>query len=177
MRVRFLSLSLLAAALLAWGAARAQTPEMPPGKWWKRPAVVQALALTPEQQEKLDQIFAKGRRDFVDLKADVEKKQLDVEELMAKKDSDPKKVGAAIDAVEQSRARLRKATAMMILEMRGVLTEAQWKQVVERREQWRSERRDEMRESMRGGPGPRRPVEGGGPPPPPAARPSDVPKE
>lgn len=177
MRIRFPALAALAAGLLVGGAARAQMSEMPPGKWWKRPPVVQALGLTPEQQEKLDQIFARNRRDFVDLKADVEKKQLDLEELMVKKDSDPKKVASAIDAVEQSRARLRKATAMMILDMRGVLTDAQWKQVVERREQWRSERRDEMRESLRGGAGPRRPGAGGPPPQPPAPRPSDVPNE
>jgi len=174
MRVRPLVLLLAAAALTA-GAARAQMPETLPGKWWKRPAVVQALALTSEQQDRLDQIFAKNRRDFVDLKADAERKQLDVEELMAKKDSDPKKVTAAIDALEQSRARLRKTTSLMLLEMRGVLTEPQWKQVVERADQWRQERREQIRERFREG-RPRRAPEGAPPrpsAPPPAAEPKE----
>jgi Spy/CpxP family protein refolding chaperone len=154
MRVRFLSSHFLAAAAFLAGVAPAQMFDAPPGKWWKRPAIVRELELTPEQQDRLDAILAKNRRDFVDLKADVEKKQLDVEELMSRKDSDPKKVTAAIDAVEQSRAKLRKATSLMILEMRGVLTDAQWKKVVERREQWRLERRDQLREGRAGRAGP-----------------------
>ncbi len=161
MRLRSLAWPLRAATGLAVGAAPAQMPDVPPGKWWKRPAIVRQLGLTPEQQGKLDAILAKNRRGFVDLKADVEKKQLDVEELMAKKDSDPKKVATSIDALGESRARLRKAALMMVLEMRGVLTDAQWKTVVERREQWREERRDQMREWRpgRGGPGGPRPPE------------------
>jgi len=163
MRARIPVLFLLSATALASGVATAQMPEVPPGKWWKRPAVVQTLGLSAEQQDKLDQILQKNRRDFVDLKADVEKKQLDVEELMTKKDSDPKKVAAAVDVLEQSRAKLRKATSMMVLDMRGVLTDAQWKQLLERRDQWRQERRDQMREQYRDGRPPHRPAEGNAP--------------
>ena len=161
MHTRPLPAILLAASALLAAAAPAQMSGVPPGKWWKRPAIVRELGLSAEQQEKLDAILAKNRRVFIDLKADVERKQLDVEELMAKKDSDPKKVAAAIDALGDSRARLRKAALLMVLEMRGVLTDAQWKTVVERREQWREERRDQMREWRpgRGGPGGPRPPE------------------
>ena len=175
MRARIPVLFLLSMAALSSGMAAAQMPEVPPGKWWKRPAVVQTLGLSAEQQEKLDQILQKYRRDFVDLKADVEKKQLDLEELMAKKDSDPKRVTAAIDALEQSRAKLRKTASLMLLEMRGVLTEPQWKQVVERAEQWRQERREQFREQMRE----RRPrhAPGGGPPGPQEPRSAPDPKE
>jgi Spy/CpxP family protein refolding chaperone len=165
MRIRNLALPVLAAAALFATAARAQMPEVPPGKWWKRPAIVKELALTAEQQGKLDEIFAKNRRDFIDLKVEVEKKQLDVEELMAKKDSDPKRVSVAIDALEQSRAKLRKAASLMVLDMRGVLTAEQWKKVVERREQWRQERREQIREHLREF-RPRRGAERGAPPPP-----------
>ncbi len=176
MRARIPVLFLLSAAALASGVATAQMPEVPPGKWWKRPAVVQTLGLSAEQQDKLDQILQKNRRDFVDLKADVEKKQLDVEELMTRKDSDRKKVAAAVDVLELSRAKLRKATSMMVLDMRGVLTDAQWKQLLERRDQWRQERRDQMREQFREGRPPRRPGEGNAPRPPTPQPPPD-PKE
>jgi len=175
MRARIPVWFLAAALALSAGAAVAQMPDVPPGKWWKRPAVVKELALSADQQEKLEQIFAKNRREFVDLKADAEKRQFDLEELMAKKDSDPKKVTAAIDALEQSRAKLRKSVSLMILEMRGVLSAEQWQKIVERREQWREERREQMRESRpgRGGAGPR---SGAGPGGPPASRPPDEPK-
>ena len=139
------SAAVVFAALLLAGPAAAQLPETPPGKWWKRPKVVALLKITPEQQEKLEEIFAKNRRGFVDLKADVEKNQIDVEELVAKKDADPKKVSAALDALEASRGRLRKSMAMMFLEQKAVLTQDQWAQFLERREEWRRERQEERR--------------------------------
>lgn len=153
-------LSLLAAAVLARPAA-AQMPEAPPGKWWKRPVISRVLNLSPEQQAKLDDIFARRRREFVDLKADVERRQIDVEELVAKKDSDPKKVAASVDALEQSRLRLRKAATMMFLEQKDVLSAAQWQQILDRRDQWRRERQMERRR-FGGEGGPERPAPGGG---------------
>lgn len=140
-------LVLLAAACAAFAGtpAAAQMPEAPPGKWWKRPRVVQMLRLSPEQQEKLEEIFARNRRSFVDLKADVEKNQIDLEELVTKKDADPKRVSAAVDALEASRMKLRKSVTMMFLDQKAVLTPHQWTQIVERREDWRRERMEERR--------------------------------
>ena len=136
-------------------------PEAPPGKWWKRPRIVQMLNLTAEQQAKLEDIFSRHRREFVDLKADVERHQIDVEELVAKKDSDPEKVSAAVDALEQSRLKLRKAFTMMFLEQKDVLTAAQWQQVLDRRDEWRRERR--WRDAARPGTNSHRAAERDGP--------------
>lgn len=141
------SFALLAAAPA--GPAHAQMPEAPPGKWWKRPRIVQMLNLTAEQQAKLEDIFSHRRREFVDLKADVERRQIDVEELVAKKDSDPRKVSTAIDALEQARLKLRKAFTMMFLEQKDVLSAAQWQQVLDRREEWRKLRLMERRGAAR----------------------------
>lgn len=154
-----------ACAALAGAPAAAQMPETPPGKWWKRPRVVQMLKLSPEQQERLEEIFARNRRAFVDLKAEVEKHQIDLEELVTKKDSDPKKVAAAVDALEASRMKLRKATTMMFLDQKAVLTPEQWSMILERRDDWRRERMEERRRGeteRRGGMPPP------GPPPAPA---------
>lgn len=174
-------LSVLAAAMLAWPAA-AQMPEGPPGKWWKRPAIVRQLDLSPEQQGKLEDIFSRRRRDFVDLKADVERRQIDVEELVAKKDSDPKKVAASVDALEQSRLRLRKAATMMFLEQKDVLSAAQWQQILERRDEWRRERQMGRRGvGGDGGAGSERPAPGTGRqrlvPQPPEQRPVEPPAD
>ncbi len=132
--------ALLALALLAPLSLAAQMPDIPLGKWWKRPRVVEALHLTAEQQDRLEEIFSKNRRQFIDLRADVERRSVDVEEVMARKDSDPKKAAAAIEALEQAKARLGKARIMMVVEMKGILTAEQWQQILERREEWRAER-------------------------------------
>lgn len=148
---------------LAWPlAASAQMPEVPPGKWWKRPRVVESLALTPEQQEKLEATFSKNRRAFIDLKADVEKRQLDLEELLAKKGTDSKKIADATDALEQARGRLNKARTMMIVEMKATLTDEQWKKILDARDQWRREGSEDRRSRMDRMPG-RGPGGPGGP--------------
>ena len=46
---------------------------------------------------------------------------------------------------------------MMVVDMRGILTEAQWKQIVDRRDQWRAEREGEMRKRFRNQRGDARP--------------------
>ena len=167
-------LAALPAALLLALPAPAQMLEMPAGKWWKRPKVVETLQLTAEQQQRLDEVFSKNRRAFVDLKADVDRRTIDLEELLSAHDVDPKKVAAASESLEQARGRLGKARTMMVVEMRGILTEAQWKQILDRRDQWRAERETEMRKRFRagrmlgGGPQAGRPgaaPEAGGPPP------------
>jgi Spy/CpxP family protein refolding chaperone len=146
---------LVAAALapLAPAPCSAQLTEAPIGKWWKRPRIVEALQITPDQQTRLEGIFAKNRRGFIDLKADVEKRQVDLDELMEKKDSDPKRVSSSVDALEQARLRLRKSHAMMILEMREILTADQWKMLMDKMEdvrQMREERRLNRRGVLRG---------------------------
>ena len=168
--MRRLVLTAAAAFLGLAGTAPAQLPEVPPGKWWKRTRVVEMLKLTPEQQERLEEIFSKNRRAFVDLKADVERRQIDVDELVAKKDSDPKKTTQAIDALEQARMKLRKAWTMMALEQKDVLTAPQWQMILDRREEWRHERMEERRAGPRREMGPPGRSRSEGPPPAPQPR-------
>ena len=135
----------VAGALLAFAVGlplSAQMPEIPVGKWWKRPRVVEMLKITSDQQERLEEIFSKNRRAFIDLKADVERRQIDVEELMAKKDADPKKISSAIDALDQARLRLGKARTMMIVEMKGILTADQWQVILDKTDEWKREREE-----------------------------------
>jgi Spy/CpxP family protein refolding chaperone len=141
-RCSLLKLAVLVTVISGFRPLAAQMPEIPGGKWWKRPRVVEVLHLTPDQQERMDEIFGKNRRAFIDLKADVERRQLDVEELITKKDSDPKKVSAAIDSLDQARLRLGKARTMTIIEMKGLLTAEQWQLVLARGEEWRRERQE-----------------------------------
>jgi len=183
MRTRW-TLALLLGAAVAGATAPAQMLEMPPGKWWKRPAVVETLRITAEQQQRLEEVFSKNRRTFVDLKADVERRTIDLEDLLAAREVEPRKVAAASEALEQARARLGKARTMMVVEMRGVLTGDQWATIVDRREEFRAERRAEVRRRFadrRNGGRPGRPTARPGAPassaPPVAEEEPDVPDE
>lgn len=169
------TLAALAVAVFSGLPAAAQMVEMPAGKWWKRPPVVETLQLSAEQQQRLDEVFSKSRRAFVDLKADVDRRTIDLEDLLAAKSVEPKKIAAASEALEQARGRLGKARTMMVVEIRGVLTEDQWQQIVDRRDQWRAEREAEMRRRLGARPGAMRP--GAARTRPPGEPPPDLPDE
>src|SRR5579859_556232 len=47
--------------------------QLPPGKWWRRPEIVQTLGLTEEQQDRLDTIFRAAANDLIDAKAEMDK--------------------------------------------------------------------------------------------------------
>jgi Spy/CpxP family protein refolding chaperone len=146
--VKKLALCLVAVWLSA-GAARGQQA-LADGKWWKRPRVVQALALTPQQTAELEKIFAKSRPKLIDLKADLEKRQFDYEQAMGAEKVDRSQVEAAIEAREQARARLQKELALMELDMKQVLTPAQREKAQQLRAEFRQraqERRRLLREA------------------------------
>ena len=139
----------LAVLWLAAGAARGQQA-LADGKWWKRPRVVQALALTPQQTSELEKIFAKSRPTLIDLKADLEKKQFDYEQAMGADKVDRAGVEASIEARERARARLQKELALMELDMKQVLTPAQREKAQELRAEFR-QRAQERRRLLREG--------------------------
>jgi Spy/CpxP family protein refolding chaperone len=104
----------------------------PGGMWWKNPAVVQRLALTPEQTKKMDSIFQESRIQLIDLKANVEKQQVMLEPLLSANPLDTTKAMAQIDKVAQARADLEKANAKMLLGIRATLTPDQWTKLRDR---------------------------------------------
>jgi len=147
--VKRIALALALTALTALPAL-AQLPDVPMGKWWKRPRIVEQLKIQPDQQERLEEIFSKNRRAFIDLKADVDRRAVDLEELMAKKDTEPKKISTAVEALEQAKSRLGKARTMMVVDMKQVLSAEQWQTILDLRSQWRDERGDDRRLPRRG---------------------------
>jgi Spy/CpxP family protein refolding chaperone len=104
----------------------------PGGMWWKNPAVVQRLSLTPEQTKKMDGIFQESRLQLIDLKANVEKQQVLLEPMLSANPLDTGKAMAQIDKVAQARADLEKANAKMLLGIRATLTPDQWTKLRER---------------------------------------------
>jgi Spy/CpxP family protein refolding chaperone len=148
------------AACLAAPAVRAAG--MPDGKWWKNPRVEADLGLSPEQSAEIEKIFVRSRSTLIDLKADLEKKQLDLQVAMDDKTANRSAVEKKIEAVENARASLQKTRALMILDMKQVLKPEQWERLVQKQQ----ERREQMRE-RRG----RMQEDGARPPRPPGRRP------
>jgi Spy/CpxP family protein refolding chaperone len=129
----------------------------PPGMWWKNPDLVQKLALTPDQQKRMDDIFEQSRLQLIDLKANLEKQEVTLEPMLDANPPDTNKILAQIDKTAQARAELEKGNARMLLGIRNVLTPDQWTKL-------QSEQRENRRMMHKGPGGSGEPAGPGGPP-------------
>src|SRR5688572_5887182 len=138
MKRQMFALLFLAGSSIALAAPPAP-PEggLPPGKWWRRPEIVERLQLSSEQQTRLDQAFKQHATQLVDLKADVEKSSIELRNELDDATPQRGEVQKLATRVSDARARLFERELMMLLDMRSVLTADQWtrvRQVIDRRD-------------------------------------------
>lgn len=122
----------------------------PGGMWWKNPKIVAALALTPEQQKKMSDIFESSRIQLIDAHANVEKAEVPMQAMLAANPPETAKVLAQIDKIAQARAELEKSNARMLLGIRGVLTPDQWTKLQAEEQSHRGGGMGKGREGMKG---------------------------
>src|SRR5262245_22470334 len=119
--------SLAAALLLAQGqVSRSMYP------WWDSP-VVRDMNLTEEQARQIKTILSGQRSHLIDLRANVEKAEGDVEDLFNEDTVDQKRTADAVEKLIQARAELSRAYSNLSLRLRGVLTTQQWRELQRRR--------------------------------------------
>lgn len=159
-------LLLLAPLLIA--APAAASPDLPEGKWWKRPRVAAEIGLTREQTEEIERIFVRARGRLIDRKAELEKRQGELQDSIEDESADRESIAEKVDAVENARAELQKTRALMLIDMKRVLRQDQWERLKEiqqaarrateqRRMRLRELERQERREMRQRPPGERRP--------------------
>ena len=146
-----------ATLLVATGLA-AQPLGVPPGRWWERPQVAEQLALTAEQKARLESLSVENARGMIDIKAAVEKAELDLRVAAEAEPFDATKVRAAFRTVQQARTRLENERFEALLRVREVLSADQWRQLRELTRDAVRERAQERRGGQ-GGPPARPPRE------------------
>lgn len=107
------------------------------GHWWNNPRIAARLNLTDAQKKEFDSILLEHRESLIDLRANLEKAELELTPLIGDEQPNETKILAQIDKVAQARAELEKANARYLLAIRSKLTPEQWKEV----ESFRAERR------------------------------------
>jgi Spy/CpxP family protein refolding chaperone len=130
---------LLLAALLSPGTARAA--DLPEGKWWKHPRVAAEINLSSDQVREIDLIFARARPKLVDVKAELEKREGDLQDAIDS-NADRREIAARIEATEAARTELQKTRILMVLDMKQVLKPEQWDRLQRLRQEFRRERRE-----------------------------------
>ena len=107
-------------------AASAFAQPIPQGKWWRRPELVQVLALSDEQQDRLESIFRAAAPDLIDLKAEVDKSDILLRGELDRPVLDRAAIHNIAARLMTARGRLFDRELMMLVEMRSVLNEQQW---------------------------------------------------
>lgn len=116
---------LIAAALvlLVAGTALAQ---MPPGKWWRQPHMVSSLQLTEGQQDKLESIFLSSANELIDRRAEVEKANIALRGELDQPQLNRQNILRAAGKLNDAQGRKFARELAMLVDMRGVLNDAQW---------------------------------------------------
>jgi hypothetical protein len=97
----------------------------PVGRWWDNRSVVQAIGLRREQQRKMDSIFNANKPAILDSYKTYLQAQANLSTVNKAPQADKDHVFAAIDAVNQARSSLQKATSAMLLQIRQEMEPAQ----------------------------------------------------
>ncbi len=145
----------LAAAVAGVALPMLSEQDFPEGKWWKRPRLAAEINLSPEQSREIEKIFVNSRTRLIDLKADLEKKQLALQSSMEDRGADRRTVEKEIETLENARAELQKARALMVLDMKQVLKPDQWDHLLQLQQEMRERRlmaREGRQNYRQGGP-------------------------
>ena len=91
----------------------------PVGRWWDDRSVVQSIGLRREQQKRMDAIFDANKPAILDTYKGFLKAQSNLTTVNKDPQANKDRVFSAIDAVNQARASLQKATSAMLLQIRN----------------------------------------------------------
>ena len=147
-------IALAALLMLVASAALAQL-NLPPGKWWRRPEVIQALNLSDEQQDRLENVFRNSANDLIDLRGEVEKQSIALRAALDRPQLDREQVRAIAQRLNEARGRQFQRELMMLVDMRGVLNELQWNRLRNALDRLAERKQEERREQQQVRPRPR----------------------
>ena len=116
----------LAALLMLVATAALAQVNLPPGKWWRRAEIVQALNLSDEQQQRLENVFRSSAPDLIDLRAEVEKQAIGLRAALDQPQLDRAAIRQAAQRLNEARGRQFQRELMMMVDMRAVLSDQQW---------------------------------------------------
>ncbi|MGA2261034.1 MAG: hypothetical protein ABSH28_06330 [Acidobacteriota bacterium] len=116
---------LLAILMVEGTFAQVGLKEMPSGKWWVDRRIIQELKLSPDQQAKIEALWRGNQRTLIDQRADFERRQLDLADLLAKDLVDEEAALKAFDGVAAARRNLERTTFLMRLQIKNLLAAEQ----------------------------------------------------
>jgi Spy/CpxP family protein refolding chaperone len=100
--------------------------------WWSTP-VARDLNLSGEQRQQIRATVRDYRPHLVELRAEVERAESELEYQFNQQPVDARKANEAIDRLAAARSDLTRTLSQMSLQLRTVLTQQQWQELQRRR--------------------------------------------
>jgi len=100
--------------------------------WWEMP-VARDLNLREDQQKQIRDITREYRTKLIDLRAQVEKAEGEIEDLFDDENYEVQRAMQASERLAAARSELTRAFSIMNVRLRGVLTAQQWRELQKRR--------------------------------------------
>ncbi len=129
-KARWLLISLL--LLFFTGVAGAQQ-NMPTGKWWHMPKVVDRLDLSEDDVARLDDAYKDNRRKLIRLKAGVEEQQFELQDLFEDRRLDEQAALEQYHNLEKARTRLGVQRFKYFIRIRKIVGYERFKVLMEYR--------------------------------------------
>jgi hypothetical protein len=99
------------------------------GKWWQRPAVKEKLELTPDQTSKINTIWTEYKKRIIDLKGNLEKAYLDLENLMDQPELSKENAYTLAHRIAELQANQAEVRIKMAIDIRGELSVEQFERL------------------------------------------------
>ncbi len=123
------------------------------GKWWYRPGVKDTLQLTPDQIDKINKIWMEHKKRIIDIKGDIGKTYLDLENIMSQSMADRQEAYKFAERLGQLHSQQTEKRIKMAIDIRQELSIEQFEKLKGlRREFARRLREKGPQAGKRGGP-------------------------
>ncbi len=136
---------LVMASVMIAGAAFANK-DIPRGKWWRFPYVVDNLNIDDSEKAQLDKLYAESQRAMIDLKAQMEKQRFELDNLMSAEPLDETAVMEQFKKLETARAALTEEKFRFVIEARKLLGYERYQQLKSIYQDMRDQRHQAIKE-------------------------------
>ncbi|MGZ5492052.1 MAG: Spy/CpxP family protein refolding chaperone [Thermoanaerobaculia bacterium] len=101
-------------------------PPFPRGKWWRRPEIARQLALTDDQQTRLDASFRSAASELIDLRGETEKLSIALHSELDQPQLNRENLRKLAARLSDVQGKLFERELMMLVDMHSVLSSEQW---------------------------------------------------
>jgi len=95
------------------------------GKWWKNGRIATRLKLSSAQQAKIEALWTQNRRNLIEKKAELDRRNEELSRILMQSDLDETKAMTAYDRVLSARFDIERSTFLMRVRIKNILTPEQ----------------------------------------------------